>query len=111
MTTPTALSSVALEQRQKDAQDYHAAQERAAAEFAGTVARALAKARKVVPYERAAAVMQSAMPEVLSRGSSRAVADLIDKAARIVHEDHDRFSWEHCGMDECRALQAAYEVA
>lgn len=31
--------------------------------------------------------------------------DLFDAAARLVHAEHDRFSWEMCGEETCRALR------
>lgn len=34
-------------------------------------------------------------------------SDAIDRAAQIVHTEHDRFSWRHCSHAACRALADA----
>lgn len=31
--------------------------------------------------------------------------DRLDAAARLVHAEHDQFSWELCSRDACRALR------
>ena len=33
----------------------------------------------------------------------------LDRAARLVHAEHDQFSWRTCGHETCRALREVTE--
>lgn len=112
MTFSTIIDQAAADAVDREARERMRSEDAAARALDKAIRAALAVAQKVITYERCATVVQGLMPVAWPFDpTSGGTRDRIDHAARLVHSDHDRFAWDLCGEDECRALQDAWSAA